>query len=184
MSWATASVRIEGSNDAVVVTGANLTGWTSLGTVTVQKQFDGYSATEGQYFAALSGDSASSSQIESFLGLSSGKLNSLGNGTPTTGAALKAQVTVHAGDVLHFDWTFKATDYLPFNDFSVAVVGNNNQALELSDVQAVGSYGTSGWHTYSYTATSDAVITVGVATSNVYDSGLSPELMSDNLRVN
>lgn len=180
------SVTIHGADDHTLALkgfeSGNFSGWNVLGSAAVVQQHGTYQPTEGDYLGALFGAGASAGQIESFLGLNQGKLSAMGNGTATNGSALKTTLNVKAGDVVHFDWAFIATDYLPFNDFSVAVTGNG-QVLELADIQGVGNYGTTGWKSFDYTATADMVLTVGVAVSNVLDSGLSPQLLIDNLTI-
>jgi VCBS repeat-containing protein len=180
------SVTINGADDqSVALKGfesGTFAGWSLLGSGAVETQHGSYQPTEGNYLAALYGYGASAGQMESFLGLNAGKLNTLGNGNVTTGSALRTELTVEAGDVVHFDWAFLATDYLPFNDFSVAVFGNG-QVLELADIASVGNFGTTGWRSFDYTATADMVLVIGVATTNVLDSIGSPQLLIDNLSI-
>ena len=180
------SVTINGADDEVTALNGfesgDFSGWDLLGAGAVEAQHGAYQPTEGDYLAALYGSGASAGQITSFLGLDAGALNAMGNGNATTGSALKTTVNVEAGDVVHFDWAFIATDYLPYNDFSVAVIGNG-QVLELADIQAVGNFGTTGWQSFDYTAPTDMVLVVGVAVTNVLDSAGSPQLLIDNLTV-
>lgn len=180
------SVTLNGANDEVVALkgfeSGNFSGWSLLGNGAVVTQHGSYQPTEGDFLATLYSSGANAGQIEAFLGLAPGKLNTLGNGNTTVGSALKTEITVQAGDVVHFDWAFQAADYLPFNDFSVAVIGNG-QLLELADIQAVGDFGTTGWRSFDYTATADMVLVVGVASTNVLDSIGSPQLLIDNLSI-
>lgn len=180
------SVTINGADDEVVAEkgfeSGDFAGWELLGSGAVEAQHGAYQPTEGDYMGALYGYGASAGQIESFLGLNAGTLNGQGNGNATAGSALKTTLNVQAGDVVHFDWAFIATDYLPFNDFSVAVIGNG-QVLELADIQSVGNFGTTGWQSFDYTATEDMVLVVGVAATNVLDSVAGPQLLIDNLSI-
>ena len=133
----------------------------------------------------LTGSGASQSTIEAFLGLDAGSLDSL-NGNATDGSAISTTVTVKAGDVVSIDWMFDANDYLPYNDFSFAAVigGEVIELSELSDVADVGNYGDSGWQTFSFTATEDGDVDIGLGVMNLRDTALDPHLLVDNLRIN
>jgi hypothetical protein len=84
--------------------------------------------------------------------------------------------------VVSFTWDFVAHDYMPYNDFAFASV--NGAAYMLGSVQVVGDYGTTGWKTFTFTATEAGDYDFGVGVSNVNDSSLNSHLLVDNLQVN
>lgn len=133
----------------------SLAGWEVLGAARAVESFDAdgssgptgdglATATDGEFFALLesSGD-ASAAEIEDFLGLSSGSLAGISDGTPTTGTAIKVQVDLVRAAAFDFDFYFDAGDYSPFNDFAFMVI--NGEAVAFGDVSDVGDYGDSGW---------------------------------------
>nr|WP_249135551.1 hypothetical protein [Bradyrhizobium diazoefficiens] len=101
---------------------------------------------------------------------------------PTDGAALVTQLSLHAGDIVRLDWNFTTDDYLPFNDFAFASV--NGAAFLLSDIQATGSYGSTGWHSFTYTSQTDGVYALGAGVMNEKDYAVTSFLAVDNIRVN
>jgi Subtilase family/SdrD B-like domain len=87
----------------------DITNWEAKGDVSIQTAEFGISPTEGQYQALIktSDSSVTDAELETFLGLQTGKLYSLLNGNATQGSAFKLQtITVQAGDILKFDWNF------------------------------------------------------------------------------
>ncbi|HEY0599813.1 VCBS domain-containing protein [Brevundimonas sp.] len=101
---------------------------------------------------------------------------------PTVGSAIQTTIHLEAGDVVSFNWDFVAHDYMPYNDFAFASV--NGAAYMLGSVQVVGDYGTTGWKTFTFTATEAGDYSFGVGVSNVNDSSLNSHLLVDNLQVN
>lgn len=192
------AVSLDGSSSqvvSVVINGANeaggalhgfesgdFTGWSVLGNAFVGSEHYSYVPTEGNYMGGLFGSGAMAADIASFLGLEADALDLLGNGYVTEGSAMKTTLDVKAGDIVHFDWAFIATDYLPFNDFAVAVIGDG-QLLELADIAAVGDFGATGWQGFDYVAPADMTLVVGVASTNVLDGALGPQLLIDNLTI-
>ncbi|WP_212365878.1 cadherin-like domain-containing protein [Bradyrhizobium jicamae] len=104
------------------------------------------------------------------------------NFVPTDGSALKTTLYLHAGDVVTFQWNFTTDDYLPYHDFAFASV--NGSAFLLSDIQSTGSYGSTGWHTFSYTVTADGTYDIGAGVMNDKDQMVTSYLALDNLEVN
>jgi VCBS repeat-containing protein len=101
---------------------------------------------------------------------------------PTDGAAVETSLNLHAGDVVTFQWDFTTDDYLPYKDFAFASV--DGAAFLLSDIQSTGSYGSTGWHTFSYTATADGTYNVGAGVMNDKDFAVLSYLAVDNIEVN
>jgi VCBS repeat-containing protein len=101
---------------------------------------------------------------------------------PTDGSAIKTVLTLHAGDVVTFNWNFTTDDYLPFKDFAFATV--NGAAFLLSDIQSTGSYGATGVQTFKYTVQADGAYTFGAGVMNDQDTAVQSYLTVDNLQVN
>ena len=163
----------------------DFTGWATIGQGSVVTQSDGYSPTDGSYLAVLNTNGASQENIESFLGLSQNTLDQQGNGDVTSGAATELQLQVTAGDVVTFDWNFVTTDYLPYNDYAAVTI--NGQVVELTDVAAlgnlIGNTSSTGWETFSYTATESGTLNLGFAVLDVGDTVVDLHLLIDNLQV-
>ncbi|SER97225.1 VCBS repeat-containing protein, partial [Pseudomonas sp. NFACC02] len=105
----------------------------------------------------------------------------INNGAAVDGSALVATfTTTSANQTVSFDWNFTAKDYSPFNDFAFVQV-NGQQVAVLSNVSAVGNYGTSGTHTYSYTFSTPGTYQIVVGVANVSDSQNDSVLTVGNL---
>jgi hypothetical protein len=114
-----------------------LNGWYSsslaggVDVVTTTTAFDGnkYFATDGDYFAMLSGTTL-----------------------------LWTDIVWSAGDTISFDWAFLSGDSKGHNDFSIAVLVNANSwdfnSELLSDTVAIGTHGDTGWRSYSFDTSS------------------------------
>jgi len=139
----------------------------------------GYTATDSN------GVSANATATVNVAATADAPIIAVGSSTtlnPTNGSAMKTTLNLQAGDVVTFTWDFVAHDYMPFNDFSYATV--NGAAYMLGAVQVVGDYGTTGWKTFTFTATQSGSYTFGVGVSNVNDQSLNAHLLIDNLQVN
>ncbi|MCU0525729.1 MAG: PTPA-CTERM sorting domain-containing protein [Elainella sp. Prado103] len=151
-----------------------LAGWSTLGDVSV---------TGGNPTASMtSGGSFGASALENFLGLSSGDLASLSNDEIFSGSAIKQTFTANVGDVISFDWLFQTSDYIPFNDFAFTTLSST--ATKLADVLTVGSYGSSGQRSFSYTITSAGTYTLGFGVINALDDAVDSYLRVDNVLQN
>ena len=131
------------------------------------------------------GGVASASATIDVAGVADAPVLAVGSSTvlnPTVGSAIQTTVTLQAGDTVSFNWDFVAHDYMPYNDFAFASV--NGAAYMLGSVQVVGDYGTTGWKTFTFTATEAGEYSFGVGVSNVNDSSLNSHLLVDNLQVN
>ncbi len=100
----------------------------------------------------------------------------------TDGSAIKTTLSVTAGDVITFDWSFDADDYLSYNDFAFVVIGD--QVIKLADIEDVGDYGSTGWATFTYNVTATGDLTIGFGVMNTGDEALDSHLLIDNLEVN
>ena len=109
---------------------SSLSDWQTLGDVAITSTdsqshgagigFD-ESVAESSYVLLSTSSGQSVTQIEDFLGLSRGLLNSFSSDQDTSdqfldASGLKRDISVEAGQQLEFDWKFLAGDELPFND--------------------------------------------------------------------
>ena len=168
----------------------NFSSWQTIGDTTIETAGFGSSPTEGTYQALLTndGDSVTDTDLETFLGLTLGSLDGLGNGDATQGTAIKQTVTVSAGTQLNFDWNFltnEGTPGDPYNDFSfVSIVSNNLDTLADTNSSFVSSATSfneeTGFSSFSYTFSTAGTYTIGVGVVDVQDTGVSSALLVDN----
>jgi hypothetical protein len=168
-----ASVFGGSSSQAAVINGGfetgDFSGWETIGNTSVNNNE-----------AFLSAYGADDTDLETFLGLSAGSLDRINNVDATNGSAIKQTIVAKAGDVLSFDWLFKAEDYLPFNDFSFYTI--SSEAYKLADVFQVGDYGQTASQT-SYTFKEAGTYTLAFGVLNVFDQAGSPSLKVDNVKL-
>lgn len=113
---------------------SDLTGWASIGDVSVVDASFGSGPPSGTFQALLTtGDGAVDvDELETFLGVVSGTLTALGGEAVTSGSAIKQTVTVDPGETLAFDFNF-LTDEIPalgeVNDFGFAIVNSGFNLL-------------------------------------------------------
>lgn len=99
--------------------GGSYSGWTVVGDTTIQTSSLGTGPTEGTHDALLAsqtdgsvnnsvppGTGVGPSSLESALGVNSGTLQAIGNGTPLLGSVTVQQISVVAGQHILFDWDF------------------------------------------------------------------------------
>jgi hypothetical protein len=175
---------------------SGLSGWSGIGSVNTSVLFTGgvdssglglHTAQDGLWMANLNGDGVNRNQLESFLGLSNGNLDTLTPHTVTNGSALKQTFMASAGDSISFSWNFIANDfYTPgsgLNDFAFfSLVPNNPSSGVLSSIQNVGNFGFSGWQTFTYTFTETNEYTLGFGVVNTRDVFFNSTLLIDNVQ--
>ena len=95
-----------------------------------------------------------------------------------------SQTFTTSGGTLSGDAAFIAHDYQPFNDWGFVNLfdGVNTTTLFYSDVDTVGSYGSSGWtHFTDHLGAGTYTITVGAA--NWGDNSYSSQIVADHFAV-
>lgn len=157
--------------------------WDTLGSCKVMGADGPIFPTDRSLQAHITGNGANQPAVEAFLGLTPGALDGL-NSDPSFGAAIKTTIYAEEPVRIAFDWFFQSNDYLPWNDFSFYMTANG-EVLQLSDVQTVGNYGSSGWHTSTFAApaTVEGNFELGFGAMNQFDNINDPELYIDNIRV-
>jgi hypothetical protein len=189
------------SASGVVLNGSfetgNFTNWTTTGDTSIQDSGFGVTPTDGNYQAALqtlaNTTGASASNLENFLGLSSGTLTNSG---ATEGSAILQIIEANTGDVLSFDYNF-LTDEVPgnsdFNDFAFFTL--NNDLIFLADTLSPDLFSPSfssfaeetGYKSFSYTLTSSGTYTLGFGVVDMDntgggDTGVNSGLLADNVK--
>lgn len=97
-------------------------------------------------------------------------------------AGIYKSFNLAAGSPFSFNWLFQAGDYMPYNDFaSVYVDGGLN--FVLSNVAAVGNYGSSGPQFYSTVLTNPVNGNIFFSVSNVSDNINNSTLTVSNVNV-
>lgn len=147
--------------------------WQTTGSAQIVSGYGSYVPTEGDYMVQLTASNESEGSLESFLGVDLPSAVSYG-------AAITTTLSLSAGDTISFDWMYDAADYMPYDDPAYFTT-DSGEVVRLSGVATVGSYGESGWQTYTYTASESGELTLGLAVTNFYDGINDPRLLVDNL---
>jgi Ca2+-binding RTX toxin-like protein len=169
----------------------NFNGWESKGTTSIVTGEFGSGPTEGTYQALLStgGTTESDTELESFLGLTGGSLDGLGNGNATSGSAIRRTITVNAGEVLSFDWDFFTNEATPssFNDFAfVSIAGTASELADTSNVFVISPtvFGEeTGFQTFTHIFTVSGSFTIGVGVTDEGDTIFDSGLLVDNFKL-
>jgi subtilisin family serine protease len=171
----------------------NLTNWETIGVANIESSDFGSGPVEGtsQAFLSNTNGAVSDANLESFLGLTPGSLDSLGNGNATEGSALKRTITVSAGDQLTFDWNFLTNEGTPssFNDFAFISIGTTDSSTLASTNSSFVPSSTifpseTGFGTFSHTFTTGGTYTLGLGVLDVADTVADSGLLIDNVSVN
>ena len=162
----------------------------------------------GSYMVGLQPNSvANYSAMTTALGLSSSSITALNGQVASTGGSITSTAwiskdfTFAAGTTFKMAWVYTSTDYVPFNDGSIATLVNKNSATTFGTINGVsaqyillgatnpgtgnystGSYGSTGWEQINYSITTAGDYKVGFGVFNQGDTALSPVLfVNDNL---
>ena len=159
----------------------------TLGTVNNPNNFGGQAPTEGASVAQMLANGATDGQIEAELGLAAGSLDGLSTGNARDGSSMQTAIAVEEGDVVTFDWNFVNAESVNdtnngFNDFAIVNINGTPQVLaQSSDLNGPGS---TGWNTFSFTATESGVLDLGFAMMNTNDQAVDSSFLVDNLEIN
>ncbi len=169
---------------------ADFSNWETTGVTSIETGDFGSDPAQGIYQALLSSDigAVSDAELESFLNLTSGTLDSLGNGDATEGSAIKQTVTVSAGTQLSFDWNYLTNEGIEstFNDFAfVSIESEDSQILADTfsplDTSETGVFfQETGYDSFNYTFEEGGTFTIGVGVVDVGDTGVETGLLVDN----
>ncbi|MEO0377884.1 MAG: PEP-CTERM sorting domain-containing protein [Cyanobacteria bacterium P01_A01_bin.17] len=135
----------------------------------------------------------SDADIESFLGLTSGTIDGLGNGDATEGSAIKQTFSGTAGQTLTFDWNFLTNEVTPdptFNDFAFISLfpdGSSTLADTNSRFPLLGNdisfNNETGFNAFSFVLPDDGDYTLGLGVVDVGDTIVDSALLVDNLNL-
>ena len=161
----------------------------------------------GSYMVGMQPGSMSNySAMTTALGLSSSSITALNGQVASTGGSITSTAwiakdfTFSAGTTFKMAWVYTSTDYVPFNDGSIATLVNKNSATTVGTINGVsaqyillgatnpgtgnystGSYGSTGWEQINYSITTAGDYKVGFGVFNQGDTALSPVLfVNDN----
>lgn len=194
------------------------TGWSGQGvsavqSQTIQTQTNNWVVNPyGTYMGRLSITSGSFSDMVNGLSLSPTSISEIqtmlvtqaqvsgGGSNPTNAAWISRVVTLTAGQTFTLAWQYISTDYVPFNDGSIATlvkVGDPNVVATLNNYNSqyallgftnpgtgdysTGSYGSTGWQTATFTAPADGDYILGFGLFNLADEILDPVLFVDEI---
>jgi hypothetical protein len=167
------------------------TGWSTIGNTSIQNASYGSGPTEGNSDALLSAPADNSdalpTDLENFLGLSSGSLDGI-NGSIYHGSAIKQTFSAEAGQTLTFQWNFLTNESQDssFSDFafvsiqSLAKLGDTSSSLTGSLSPFANE---TGFQTFSYTIPTSGSYTLGIGVANATDSFGNSAVLVDNVAV-
>jgi hypothetical protein len=175
----------------------DLTSWSSIGNASVQDATYGVTPAQGTFQALLTtGDSSLSNgaggtavgaaSLDTFLGLSAGTLEGMGNGGATNGSAIKQTFTASAGDKIAFKWDFLTNDSQGF-DFAFFTLTPQAGVTQLADSNSglLGPSVTVFSHETGYQSTGPITIgvsgtyTIGFGVVNTADTSFNSGVLVD-----
>lgn len=128
---------------------------------------------------SLSGNGGSSSSYGSFTAAEGAKLGYVEAGWAGVYSTLTQIFTLAAGQTITGSVGFQSNDYLPYNDDAYLAI--NGLHLFDSSVAQVGSNGSSGWKTFSYTAATAGNYALTLGVRNGGDSQNDSGAVLDNV---
>jgi subtilisin family serine protease len=167
----------------------SFTSWQTKGNTSIQKSTYGANPTDGINQALVTNGfgSKSDADLETFLGLPTGTLDSLGNGNATEGSVVKQTISVPAGAKLTFDYNFLTNEATPssFNDFAFVSIGSDTSNTLANTKSTFVTSPTpfneeTGYGTFSQTFTTAGIYTVAVGVMDVGDTGFDSGVLVDN----
>lgn len=132
----------------------------------------------------------SDSDLETFLGLTPGALDSLGNGDATNGSAMMTAFYGKANDLLTLKWNFLTnetnfdSDPNSFNDFAFLTISGLTELADTGSplVSSLTPYADeTGFGTFSFVIPADGVYTLGIGVANVGDTIYGSGLLVDEV---
>ena len=135
-------------------------------------------------FGLLESQGTQVEQIEDFLGLDPGTLNSLTDCPPTNGAVLKVTIpSLEALEMLQFDWNFENQEWGYYDDFSFYATSDGQVGL-LSSASQAGYNSSTGWNQMILNVQeTDGPAFFAFGVLNVYDQGVNAFLGVDQIEM-
>ncbi|MEL6215736.1 MAG: PEP-CTERM sorting domain-containing protein [Pseudomonadota bacterium] len=134
----------------------------------------------GTGFTISSDDGVSDGAIEAFLGLGAGTLDDISSGNATEGSAIAITASIASGGSVSFDWFWTSNEFSGafFNDFAFVSVSMNGVQVLADTFTLDGTISS-----FSYTAGSGGLLTIGIGVMDVNDSAVDSFLDVDNITV-
>ncbi len=173
----------------------DLTGWDSIGLVQAVGETSVTTSNGTTYqisphqttMAFLDSTGTSVSEIESFFGLSNGRLSSEASAQLTNGSGISQSFVAAAGDSIDMSWNYVARDYIPYTDpsFAILIAPDGSAQVEVlasttGPGLVTGSDGISGVFTFAEELTQTGEYTIGFAVTNSLDTVLNAALFLDD----
>ncbi|WP_159521578.1 HYR domain-containing protein [Sunxiuqinia indica] len=182
------SIQAQITNEGFEDSSATLTGWTQNGaTVSTGTTITGWTVNpaDSQMAHIIPVGSYMQSAAETELNLTSG---SLSFSSATNFGILYQDVVLLANQEITFWWNYVSEDYDPYDDGSFASfskVGYQEvitlvRTVSSGLVPATGDYGSSGWHTVTFTAPTAGTYRLGFGCFNYSDQSANPHLFVDD----
>ena len=193
---------LEKSAQAIVLNGSFETGdfsteWMSIGDTRIVTNTYGVTPTDGEFQALITSKygSVTDTNLESFLDLSLGSLDTLLSANVVEGSAIKQTFTVRQGETLSFSWNFLSNETVfddqptTFNDLAFVSIGGT--VLKIADTSNLANPSNTifntetGYKTFSYTFTQGGTYLLGIGVVDVDDSNdfFPSGLLVDNVEI-
>lgn len=139
-----------------------------------------YVDTDEGFILGNNGLSASDTEIEAFLGLQTGILDSISTGNATAGSAVKTTLDVSAGDVISFDWLWQSSESSSsyYNDFAFYSISIGSIAILADTFLADGTQ-----DAFSWVANQSGSLTFGLGVLDLQDTIVSSYLNVSDFNV-
>lgn len=172
----------------------DFTGWSTVGKAEIQPLDYGVFPTDGIFQALLTTEreTASPSELASFLSLDSNVLADFGDGNIEKGSAIKLTFDAKAGDTLSFDWNFltnelDSTLVDPSKDFLFVTLEplglTAADPSSASDSSRTMFSNETGYQTFSAGITKSGTYTLGIGVVNVGDPLFDSAVLLDNFNL-
>ncbi|MEO1595396.1 MAG: PEP-CTERM sorting domain-containing protein [Pseudomonadota bacterium] len=134
----------------------------------------------GSGYTISSDDGVSDAAVEAFLGLGAGTLDAISTGDATEGSAIAITTDIGSGGTVSFDWFWTSNEGSGsfFNDFAFVSVSMNGVQVLADTFTLDGTISS-----FSYTAGSGGLLTIGVGVMDLQDTIVSSFLDVDNIAV-
>ncbi|MDD2304431.1 MAG: YDG domain-containing protein, partial [Prolixibacteraceae bacterium] len=180
------SVTAQVTNGGFEDSSSLLTSWSGSGTVSTGVTILNWTVkpADSRMASIVPGGYANYTAAQTALNLSSG----LAYSSCTNFGLIYQDVTLTANQTLTIWWNYVSEDYSPYDDGAfasfvgpgVSTVTTLVRTVTAGLVSATGSYGSSGWHTVSFTAPQNGTYRLGFGVFNWGDTAVQPHLFVDN----
>lgn len=163
----------------------------------------GLQPNQGQSAAAFTALGLTTSSVGAINATILAQKNAAGYGMTgiTTAAWIHRDIAMTPGTTVKFGWNYIGTDYVPFNDGSIASLVHTTDNTVLGTVNnynaqyallgftnpktgdySAGTFGSTGWQIATFNVATAGTYKLGFASFNLGDTALSPLLLVDDLQ--